>query len=289
MRSNYKVRVYNSDFVKENLNWLHNDDGTIKPFTILGAKNVELDRQIKELELKLGNVDKKTGLLYAYDQQTILSQTGLKDLNTKRNSLEDKLRHRANNKIKVDSNLFVVTPSKKTYTITDIKSDISSVEKNISAFLLKTEVIDEKEKLLKETSKPNINLLPETAPKFSKYYTQAKELLNKKIKPSTPIVDLVNDHLLQEWVRQGVDRHKGKRTECGFCGSPLGDDLWSKLDEHFSRESEELRVQIKNQIDNLKQAKEKLSEFLIINKDLFYASLAINFEEIYNDWISVVD
>lgn len=288
LQSSYKVRVYNTDFINENLNWLHNEDGTIKPFTILGAKNVELDKQIKEIELKLGNVEEKTGLLYDYNEKTILSQTQLKDLNTKRNSLEEKLRNRANNKIKVDSNLFIVTASKRTYTITDIKSDISSIEKNISACLLKTEAIDERKKLLKETSKLNIDPLPEAVPKFSKYYTQAKELLNKKIKPSIPIVDLVNDHLLQEWVRQGVDRHKGKRTECGFCGNPLGDDLWSKLDEHFSKESEELREQITNQIDNLKQAKQKLSVFLIIHKDLFYSSLAIKFEEIYKDWISLI-
>jgi len=288
IRSNYKVRVYNTDFVKENLNWLHNDDGTIRPFTILGSKNIELDKQIIQIELKLGNIDEKKGLFYENYQKTIVSQIQLKDLNTKCNSLEDKLRNRANDKIKVDSNLFIVTPSKRTYTITDIKNDISSVEKNISAFLLNTEMIDERKKLLKETSKPNINLLPETGPKFSKYYTQAKELLSKKIKPSIPIVDLLNDHLLQEWVRQGVDRHKGKRTECGFCGNPLGDDLWSKLDEHFSRESEELREQIKNQIDNLKQAKQKLSEFFIIHGDLFYASLAIKFEDIYKDWTAVI-
>ncbi len=288
MRSNYKVRVYNTDFVKENLNWLHNDDGTIRPFTILGSKNIDLDKQITQIELKLGNVDEKKGLFYENYQNTILCQTQLKDLNGKRNSLEDKLRNRANDRIKVDSNLFIVTPSKRTYTITDIKNDISSVEKDISAFLLNTEVIDEKRKLLKETSKPNIILLPETGPKFSKYYTQAKELLRKKIKPGIPIVDLLNDHLLQEWVRQGVDRHKGKRTTCGFCGNTLHDDLWNKLDEHFSRASEELRKQIKNQIDSLIQAKQRLSEFLVINKDLFYASLARKFEEIHKDWISVI-
>ena len=56
LRSNYKVRVYNTDFINENLNWLQNDDGTIKPFTILGAKKVEGEKQRKEIELRLGNI-----------------------------------------------------------------------------------------------------------------------------------------------------------------------------------------------------------------------------------------
>ncbi len=113
MQSSYKIRVYNSDFVKENLDWLHNDDGTIKPFTILGAKNVELDKQIKEIELKLGNIDEKTGLIYDHDHKYILSQTQFNDLNTKRNSLEEKLRIRANNKIKVDINYLLQQPPRK--------------------------------------------------------------------------------------------------------------------------------------------------------------------------------
>ncbi|WP_051664208.1 AAA family ATPase [Dyadobacter crusticola] len=50
-----KIRVYNTDFVKENLSWIHNDEeGTIEPFTILGASNVELDKQIQEIEIVLG-------------------------------------------------------------------------------------------------------------------------------------------------------------------------------------------------------------------------------------------
>lgn len=45
-----QVRVYNTDFIQENLSWLHNLDGSIKPFTILGTVNVELDKKIKQIE-----------------------------------------------------------------------------------------------------------------------------------------------------------------------------------------------------------------------------------------------
>ena len=39
--NDFITRVYNTDFVRDNLSWLHNSDGSIQPFTILGAKNIE--------------------------------------------------------------------------------------------------------------------------------------------------------------------------------------------------------------------------------------------------------
>lgn len=285
--SDFKIRVYNSDFVKENLSWLYNDDGTIMPFTILGAKNVELDKQIKEIETKLGDVEKKTGLLYSLSEKQIQYETKTSTYQSKFNDLEDKLRRRANDKIKVDSSLFLPTSVKKSYTITDIKTDITSIEKDISTYILTDEEVVDRKRLLKEVSLANIDLLSESKPNFSKYYTKTKELLSKQIEPSAAIIDLVNDYLLQEWVRQGIDKHKGKRTTCGFCGNTLSDDLWKKLDAHFNKESEELRQEIKTHIDNLEQAKQSLSRFLILTKDLFYSSLFLKFESIISDWQSI--
>lgn len=40
LESIHTIRVYNSDFVKDNLSWLHNNDGSIRPFTVLGAINI---------------------------------------------------------------------------------------------------------------------------------------------------------------------------------------------------------------------------------------------------------
>ena len=38
----YAIRVYNKDFVDENLKWLTDEQGSIKPFAILGEKNIEI-------------------------------------------------------------------------------------------------------------------------------------------------------------------------------------------------------------------------------------------------------
>ncbi len=284
----FRIRVYNSDFVKENLSWLHNDDGTIRPFTILGAKNIEIDAKIKNIDGSLGSIEEKTGLLYDLDEKRKNFDTKKNEYNSKSLTLDDKLKKRANDKIKIDSNLFLATASKKSYTINDIKADILKIGSNLANHLLSTSQIDERITLLKEVSMDNITPLAETKPNFSKYYEQAKELLSKKIKPSEPIVDLVNDSLLQEWVRQGIERHKDKRDTCGFCGNPIDANLWSKLDAHFSKESEDLRKALKQHIDALEQAKKNLSEFITLNRDMFYGSLAPKFDAVQKNWNSVI-
>lgn len=92
----FRIRVYNSDFVKENLSWLNNADGTIKPFTILGLKNVGLDKQIKEIEKKLGSVEGKTGLLLAFEKGQSAASTKRVEFQHTLAALEEKLRKRAN-------------------------------------------------------------------------------------------------------------------------------------------------------------------------------------------------
>ena len=272
----YKIRVYNSDFVKENLSWLHNDDGTINPFTILGAKNVELDKKIKEIEQKLGSIESEKGLLYNHSIVEKEFIKAKKAYEKSVNDLDDKLRDKAK-EIKNNTALY----SLPTYQINTIKTDIT---KAIKQGQLKAEHTINNQKLLKEDQKPEILRLKEAKPGFETFYIQTQELLQKKIKPSQPIIDLVNDSLLQEWVRQGIDKHKDKRETCGFCGNPINKDLWEKLDAHFSKESEELRREIKSKIDNLEQAKNNLDNFINLTKEQFYSNLHSDFDAVLKKW-----
>ncbi len=276
--SDYNIRVYNSDFVKENLSWLHNDDGTINPFTILGAKNVEIAKKIEEIENKLGSIEKQKGLLY---QQQLLEQEFNKkktSFEKKRDELDEKLKNKAK-EIKNNASIY----NYPTYQINTIKGDIPKALKQGE---LAAEVILEKQRLLKEEPKSSLERLRESKPSFQNYYHQVTDLLKRKIKPNQPIVELVNDSLLQEWVRQGIDKHKGTRESCGFCGNPINETLWAKLDAHFSKESEELRKEIKTKIDQLEQAKINLSDFFDLTKEQFYSNLVSQFEAIQKQWNS---
>ncbi len=53
----YDVRVYNRDFVSENLSFLVNQtSGEIKTFAIVGEKNKEIEDAITAIQVKLGKV-----------------------------------------------------------------------------------------------------------------------------------------------------------------------------------------------------------------------------------------
>jgi len=276
---NYNLRVYNSDFVKKNLSWLHKDDGTISPFTILGSKNIEIDVKIKEIDAFLGKLEDNIGLLF--DKQELFKTYNLKknESQSKANELDTKLTDKAR-EIKNNAPIYNVP----TYQIRTIKGDLIE---SIKQGELASEDISELKKLLKEEEKQSITSLQEIKPDFANQLNQVNELLKKQIKPSEPILELVNNSLLQEWVRRGIDKHKGLRDSCGFCGNPINETLWEKLDAHFSKESEELRKEIKLKIDKLEQSKVNLSEFFALLKEDFYSNLHSEFDTLQKQWNSV--
>jgi wobble nucleotide-excising tRNase len=285
----HQIRVYNEDFVKENLSWLYKEDGSIEPFAILGSKNIELENEIKKIEDLLGSIIDKKGLLFeSFEENNVLKkQQDL--LNEKEQSLEAKLKAKANDKIKIDSNLFTITNEKKTYIITDIKKDIEKVRNDLGKYILPLNDIESKRKQLSEEAKNNIAKITEAKPNFEKFYAKTKDLLSRIIKPNQPLTDLLNDSLLQTWVREGIEKHKDKRDRCGFCNSPLPQALWTKLDAHFSKESEDLRREILNEINILEGAKQRLNSFQMPKKEDFYSSFYPEFDSFQAKWIITTD
>ena len=57
------IRVFNEDFVKENLRFIADDEHTINSFAILGEDNTKLEEEIEKHEAELGKEEDKSGLL----------------------------------------------------------------------------------------------------------------------------------------------------------------------------------------------------------------------------------
>lgn len=283
--NNIDICVYNTDFVKDNLNWLHNEDGTIKPFAILGEINIEVEKKIQEFNDKLGDspdeVEKEGYRKGLYSElKAKEKEFGVikNDYKTKKDSIEKKLKDKANNDIKTNPLYKDVN-----YTVPKIKRDIKTIKTQIVTKLT-DEDIEQHKKLIKEETKRDVTELPEKKPNFVKYYNETKELLDRQIKPSDTIQDLINDSLLQEWVRQGRSLHENKRNTCAFCGNSIDDKLWDKLDKHFNKESEILRKEILNKIEELKKAKNGLDNFIKFNEKDFYSQLENDVKKLLDKW-----
>jgi wobble nucleotide-excising tRNase len=271
------IRVYNTDFVKDNLSWLHNDDGKITPFALVGSINIELDKKIQDINEKLGKEEDKNGLHFELSEKIAIHKKTQGRLENKERALDKELGNKAK-LIKENTSLFDVP----VYNIISIRKDI---KKTTESSKLSDEAINEKKNLLKEESKRDINKLPEYISKFSAFYEKTNNLLTKNIKPSQTITDLISDSILQDWVWQGINKHKNKRDSCGFCGNPLSTDLWEKLDSHFNEESKTLRTNIEAQIKLLETAKHSINNYhQIPNKENFYASLHVKCDNLHKQW-----
>lgn len=275
------IRVFNEDFVKENLRFVVDEEEAINSFAILGEDNARLEEEIKKIEIELGIEEKKSGLVGKMLEAEKSFNAAKKALDDKTFELEEKLRDKANNaetgikhnKVFGDAN----------YNITKIKTDIATVSTNSYAHITNDQV-EEYLALLKEEPKNEIKESILFNLKYSNIVPKAKELIEKKIKLSEPIQELLNDAALENWVRNGREHHKDKRTKCAFCGSDLPMNLWDKLDKHFNQESEELRTAIDRVLKSIETEDNRVPDLLKIKTSDFYSNFNTDLENLENQF-----
>ena len=91
------IRVYNKDFIKEHLSFLEDHSGgDIKPFAIFGSDNLEIEKEIKNEETKLGSVEGESGLLYKKSIKFRAMLAAQEAEATHSDDIEKKLKHHAN-------------------------------------------------------------------------------------------------------------------------------------------------------------------------------------------------
>lgn len=220
----YDVRVYNRDFVSENLSFLINQtiDGEIKTFAIVGEKNKEIEDEIAKIQTKLGSAETKTGLRHDLDAKKKERDRTKTNHKNAVDALEGKLRSHANNKIKQNR-----TYGPAVYNIESIKKDIITVKK--AGFTpLTTEEQAIKVNLLKQEALPDITETVSISLKIEPISKLAEGLLSKSIKPTQAIQELLNETALQAWVKQGIQLHRDKRNTCAFCRQDLPHDIWQE-------------------------------------------------------------
>jgi len=237
---NYDVRVYNRDFVTDNLSFLVNQEigGVIKTFAIVGEQNKEIDDAIAAIEAKLGNVEDKTGLRFDLEAKRKDRDRTKSAYTTASSGLDEKLRSHAAEKIKKNPNF-----RSPVYNIEHIRRDIATIGKP-DFVSLTTEEQAGRIKLLKQEALPDITDTLAVTLNLDSLTSAAEPLLSKTIRPTKAIEELLQDSLLQLWVKQGMGHHREKRSTCAFCQQDLPHDVWQVLDEHFSKESGDLEASL---------------------------------------------
>ena len=271
------VRVFNEDFILDNLRFIDDDEQAINSFAILGKDNAYLEAEIEKLEVDLGNEEVKTGLLGILHVADIEFRDAEKAFNDRSSELEEKLRSKANNReTGIKHNKLY---GDATYNLPKLKADIEEVSKN-GYYSLSPDQESAFHQLLNEEPKSKLLVSDPLNLQFSKLAANTKTLTERKIQISEPIRELLDDSVLENWVRGGRELHQGKRDECAFCGGNLPSDLWVKLDKHFNQESEVLRQELEELIDSIDEERTRVPEILKFNKEDFYSEFAEELDSI---------
>jgi wobble nucleotide-excising tRNase len=271
------VRVFNEDFVRDNLRFIVDDEQTINSFAILGEDNTRLEEEIEKHEAELGSEEDKSGLLGELFGSEEKFKRAKKDHDDKSSELEGKLRDKANragtgikhNKTFGDAN----------YNVPKIKTDISTLTKDTYSPLT-DEQVSKFHDLLREEPKSEIPKSSTFNLQYSTIVSKGKELIEKKIQASDPIQELLNDAALAAWVRAGRGHHQEKRDKCAFCGSDLPEYLWEKLDKHFNQESEELRQALEILLGSIELERSRVTNLLKIKNSDFYSNFTADLDSL---------
>lgn len=269
----YDIRVYNRDFVTDNLSFLVNQvSGEIKTFAIVGEKNKEIEDAITTIEAKLGSIESKAGLRFELETKRQEKDRAKINHNNASDLLDSKLRTHANDNIKKNREY-----GSPIYNIDSIKRDIAATRK-LGFKSLTTEEQTAKIALLKQEALPDIVGSVSINLKIESIKEVAEVLLNRTITPTQPIQELLNDSVLQLWVKDGIPLHKEKRDTCAFCRQELPHDIWQILDSHFSKVSSDLESEIDTCLASIATEIRAISSFVILTGDKFYAEERVGYK-----------
>jgi wobble nucleotide-excising tRNase len=269
----YDIRVYNKDFVAENLSFLTDQrSGNIQTFAIVGGENNALAERIAALLTSLGSIEEKRGARHDAAHALEKHAKASKRASDAREALDELLRRQANDVIKKDRAF-----GHAGYNIDSIKTDISFVTNN------KVDVLTEADRssfiaLLKEEALPEIRDTASFRSKLDALFDEAKPLILTAIEPTKPLHDLLDDAALGSWAREGIRHHKGKRDDCAFCRQKLPADLWRTLADHFNQASETLGAAIDACAEKIRVELHSVAWMPVLETSQFYASEQPAFE-----------
>ena len=267
-------RVFNSDFIKENLTFIYNEDGKVQPFAILGSDNTRLEQEINSLREELGNNtdEEKTGLYKKCEEMKNSYDDDKKNLDNKITSLDTDLSNKAA-KMKNENRLFVDA----TYNKISLKKDINKILKE-SSIIESGQELSELYKLLKEDIKVNVAEI-QYSDDSDEIKNRVRKLLNRTVESADKIKELVENNLLNNWVKTGLPLHND-RTTCAFCGQPLLKDRIISLQNHFNQEMDSFQKDLDQEIGKINEEKKRVENLgNNLRETLFYVTFQAKAKE----------
>ena len=285
-----RIRVFNEDFVRDNLKFITNSDEGIEPFAILGDDNNIIEKEIAEIQSSIG-VDilgGETGL-YAVRKKLLEEyQKCRESLRKAEKTLNDQIDLKATgdrkNSIKYQANLF----GDQNYNSKKLIEQDIPIVLNVNWKPITNEEKLKNEKLIAEQPNSPISELFPPALNLNTLALKTKALVERPVAMANKIEELVKDAVLNRWVREGRALHRSKLDNCAFCGNQIQTSRWDILDKHFDLQSEKLDGDLKGLLDEIKREKLVLGNGISINKNAFYTKFHVELDGLIERNLKVV-
>lgn len=235
------VRVFNEDFIKENLLF---EQSQAKKIIILGRENVAIQKEITDLSQQ-------------YEARHQIVQQ-LEDKIDKLPKLKEVLTD-AGRDVPTQ---FAGTPLAfdkyfgRSYDRTKVEKKLESgtlTEANCASFIINDPLELEKKKVTIKGEKTKVTFNPGLVPDFSSVFENANGILSTPVKVQM-IEEMKSDKPLCDWIEAGYILHRDRSlSNCQFCRGSLPEDLLIKLSAFFTDELLKMKNQIETMIESLKK------------------------------------
>ena len=273
------VRVFNEDFVKNNLLFIGNPEEGVTPFAVLG-ENAQIESEIQELKGLLGAAEEEneTGLYLERKNAVKDYQDAEKEIKKEKEWLDKKLSFKALDKgsgIKYQSHFF----GDQNYTIGKLKDELNKVTQYNQ---LADEQIVELKASLKEETKQIPHISEHSLPSFEDINQRIKAIVEQQIMSSGKIEELVRNAVANKWVEEGCKLHEGKET-CLFCGGEITNNRWAELERHYDEATRKLKDKAEKAVDWLEEHIQVAKDLYKISPEKYYQHFKVEVEDINKD------
>ncbi|EJI1870439.1 TPA: AAA family ATPase [Campylobacter jejuni] len=269
INSNLDIRVYNSDFAKENLNYLYDKKGNIKGFKSIGVEQKDIKENIEKRKEILKTRNEKLKDIQANREN--ISKTQQAKIKTLNEKLIDKAKL-----VKSEPNLI---KQGSNYDKRNLENDLIEIKDNINAYILNNEEQNQLIKILEDKEKQNI-IFKNTFNKdnFQGIFTYSLKILEKEV--------IIKENLtseLRKWLEEGLEFHKEHSftQQCKFCNNPLTLERIAWIENNIkddSGEKEQIEKELKDLLDNFESYKLESKKLLLgIEYENFYS----NYKDIF--------
>lgn len=229
------VRIFNADFVKDNLKWDGSSFDAIQVL-LLGQDAIEAEKAIKEKTEKQNRYNKK--------------KNEVNGVITKLNN--DILNGLTNKASQIKTILQLVSA----YTRTHIKSTFDAIKSNHKPHLLSTSDVNKLLSIATASNTDKLPILSSFSPTLSltDNIEKVKALVKEVPELSKTIEYFIQNPEVANWVEKGLPIHTEK-TSCEFCGNTLDKNRITDLMAHFSEDLKNHKAELTKLIESLTDSK----------------------------------